>query len=167
MLFLQKLQQIYHGEGNGISLPLLLIDVNLDGTEDIVVTLFNSTIITFNGLTFKEMWNYTIPNTEVISVPIPGYYNDDKIPDLMVKHQYGPGFPVYYYTTTTILDGKSGKPLLNSPMEDTMSGQMSGLSLTVNDFGNDWFLHWSADCLNFEKSREKYDFIFSIYTDFN
>lgn len=121
--------------------------------------MFNSTIIVYNGLTFEPIWNYTVPNSEVISIPIPGYYNDDNIPDFMVKHQIGLGFPTYYYTVATIIDGKTGKPLLEKPIEDSLSREMSGLSVTVEGFGNDWFLHWSVDCLNYEGIKEKYQFL--------
>ena len=120
--------------------------------------MFNSTIVAYDGISFQQIWNYTVPNSEVISIPIPGYYDDDNVPDFMVKHQMGPGFPVYYYTVATILSGKTGKPILEEPMEDSMSAQMSGLSLSVEGFGNDWFLHWSADCLKHEGSKEKYQF---------
>ena len=121
--------------------------------------MFNSTIIVYNGLTFEPIWNYTVPNSEIISIPIPGYYNDDNIPDFMVKHQIGLGFPTYYYTVTTIIDGKTGKPLLEKPIEDSLSREMSGLSVTVEGFGNDWFLYWSVDCLNYEGIKEKYQFL--------
>lgn len=121
--------------------------------------MFNSTIVVYNGLTFEPIWNYTVPNSEVISIPIPGYYNDDNIPDFMVKHQIGSGFPTYYYTVATIIDGKTGKPLLEKPIEDSLSREMSGLSVTVEGFGNDWFLHWSVDCLNYEGIKEKYQFL--------
>jgi len=130
----------------------------LDGIQDIVAAMFNSTIVAYNGSTFEPIWNYTVPNSEVISIPIPGYYNDDDIPDFMVKYQIGAGFPTYYYTIAMIVDGRNGEPLLEKPMEDSLSRQMSGLSITVDGFGNDWFLHWSADCLNYEGAKEKYQF---------
>ncbi|XP_014216884.1 uncharacterized protein LOC106645513 [Copidosoma floridanum] len=150
-----KLQKVREGP---VSLPPLLIDVNSDGTEDMIVAMANSSVLAIDGLTFKEIWNFTIEGSEVISIPVPGYYNDDKVPDFMVKHQIGPGFPLYYYTSATVLDGKTGKPLLETPMIDTMSGQMSGLSITVDGFGNDWFVHWSGDCLGKEGARDKYEF---------
>ena len=153
------MQELYYGPGRGISLPPLLIDINSDGTEDIIVAIFNSTIMAINGLTFKEIWSFTIADSEVISIPIPGYYNDDNVPDFMVKHQIGSGFPVYYYTTATVLDGKTGKPLLEKPMEDSMSRQMSGISITVDGYGNDWFVHWSANCFNKEGAKDKFQFL--------
>lgn len=121
--------------------------------------MFNSTVVAYDGSTFEPIWNYTVPNSEVISIPIPGYYNDDDVPDFMVKYQIGAGFPTYYYTVATIVDGRNGQPLLETPMEDSLSRQMSGLSVTVDGFGNDWFLHWSADCLNYEGVKDKYQFL--------
>lgn len=155
----QKLRQLHDDAGKGVLLPPVLADITSDGTEDIISAMLNSTVIAYNGLTFKQIWNYSIPGSEVISTPIPGYYNNDNVPDFMVKHQIGLGFPVYYYTVATVLDGKTGKPLLEKQMVDSLSGEMSGLSLTVDGFGNDWFLHWSADCLQHEAAKEKYQFL--------
>lgn len=140
-------------------MPPILIDITSDGIEDIVAAMYNSTIMAYNGSTFEPIWNYTVPNSEVISIPIPGYYNDDDVPDFMVKHQIGTGLSTYYYTVATVLDGRNGQPLLEKPMENSLSGQMSGLSITVDGFGNDWFLHWSTDCLNYEGIKDKYQFL--------
>lgn len=154
-----QLRKLNHNTGKGALLPPILIDITSDGIEDIVAAMFNSTIMAYNGSTFEPIWNYTIPNSEVISIPIPGYYNDDDIPDFMIKHQIGAGFPTYYYTVATIVDGRNGQPLLEKPIEDSLSRQMSGLSVTVDGYGNDWFLYWSADCLNHEGIKEKYQFL--------
>lgn len=140
-------------------MPPILVDITADGTEDIIVSSLDATIIAYNGRTFTELWNYTIPNSEIISTPIPGYYNDDSIPDFMVKHQVGPGFPVYYFSISTILDGKTGKPILEKPMRDSGNGQMSGLTLSVDGLGNDWYLYWSANCLDHNNVNEKYRFL--------
>lgn len=155
---LQQLRKLNHNTGKNALLPPILIDITSDGIEDIVAAMFNSTIVAYNGSTFEPIWNYTVPNSEVISIPIPGYYNDDDIPDFMVKHQIGTGLSTYY-TVATVVDGRNGQPLLEKPMEDSLSGQMSGLSITVDGFGNDWFLHWSTDCLNYEGVKEKYQFL--------
>ncbi|XP_076177555.1 uncharacterized protein LOC143151921 isoform X2 [Ptiloglossa arizonensis] len=154
-----KLRKLHHDTGKGTPLPPILVDITLDGIEDIIAAMINSTIIAYNGLTFEPIWNYTVANSEVISIPIPGYYNDDNIPDFMVKHHIGSDFPTYYYTVATIIDGKTGKFLLEKPIEDSLSRQMSGLSISVEGFGNDWFLHWSVDCLTYDEIKEKYPFI--------
>nr|XP_033341368.1 uncharacterized protein LOC117229189 [Megalopta genalis] len=154
-----KLRKLHHHAGESTPLPPILVDITMDGVEDIVTAMSNSTIIVYNGLTFEPIWNYTIPNSKVISIPIPGYYNDDNIPDFMVKYQIGSNFLTYNYTITTIVDGKTGKPLLEKPIEGLLSKQMSGLSVTVEDFGNDWFLHWSVECFNYEADKKKYQFL--------
>lgn len=159
MLVLQQLRKLNHNADKNALLPPILIDITSDGIEDIVAAMYNSTIIAYNGSTFEPIWNYTVPNSEIISIPIPGYYNDDDIPDFMVKHQIGTGLATYYYTVATIIDGRNGQPLLEKSMEDSLSGQMSGLSITVDGFGNDWFLHWSTDCLNYEGVKDKYQFL--------
>ncbi|XP_076280121.1 uncharacterized protein LOC143208973 isoform X1 [Lasioglossum baleicum] len=151
-----KLRRLHRNAGKGSPLPPILVDITLDGVEDIVTALSNSTIIVYNGLTFKPIWDYTIPNSKVISIPIPGYYNDDNVPDFMVKYQIGSDSFTYNYTVTTIIDGKTGMPLLEKPIEGLLSKEMSGLSVTVEDFGNDWFLYWSVECLNYEVDKEKY-----------
>ncbi|XP_076658207.1 uncharacterized protein LOC143362167 isoform X2 [Halictus rubicundus] len=151
-----KLRRLHHNASKGSPLPPILVDITLDGVEDIVTALSNSTIVVYNGLTFEPVWDYTIPNSKVISIPIPGYYNDDNIPDFMVKYQIGSDSFTYNYTVTTIIDGKTGMPLLEKPIEGLLSKEMSGLSVTVEDFGNDWFLYWSVECLNYESDKEKY-----------
>jgi hypothetical protein len=36
--------------------------------------------------------------TESVSEIVPGYYNNDKVVDFLIKYSTGPGFPVYYYS---------------------------------------------------------------------
>lgn len=36
-------------------------------------------------------------NLYLCSTLTPGYFNDDTVLDFLVKYQFGPGFPVYYY----------------------------------------------------------------------
>ena len=35
--------------------------------------------------------------------PTPGYYNEDPIPDFLVKYQTGPGFPIYYHAQVSLV----------------------------------------------------------------
>lgn len=44
--------------------PPVLIDINDDGTEDIVMAMFNSTVIAFDGHDFHQIWNYSFPLSE-------------------------------------------------------------------------------------------------------
>ncbi|XP_043491723.1 uncharacterized protein LOC122517418 [Polistes fuscatus] len=165
-----KLKELHHSSGKAALLPLVLVDITLDGIADIVAPMFDSTIIAYDGLTFNPIWNYTVPNSEILNSPIPGYYNDDNIPDFMIKHKVeNEGFPKYYYTVSTIIDGYTGQPLLEKPMEDILNKKVSGLSVTVDGFGNDWFLHWFGNCLHDKDFKGAYQFSkkenFQTHTD--
>ncbi|XP_014611757.1 PREDICTED: uncharacterized protein LOC106790976 [Polistes canadensis] len=165
-----KLKELHHSSGKAALLPLVLVDITLDGIADIVAPMFDSTIIAYDGLTFNPIWNYTVPNSEILSSPIPGYYNDDNIPDFMIKHKVeNEGFPKYYYTISMIIDGHTGQPLLEKPIEDILNKQVSGLSVTVDGFGNDWFLHWFGNCLHDKDFKGAYQFSkkenFQTHTD--
>ena len=77
--------------------PAALVDINNDGVDDIVIATFNSIVIAFNGLTFKEIWSTKFAGSESYSTIAVGYYDTDQVPDFLVKYQHGEGFPVYEY----------------------------------------------------------------------
>ncbi|XP_026286303.1 uncharacterized protein LOC113211963 isoform X1 [Frankliniella occidentalis] len=145
-------------DSRGVMSPPVLIDINHDGTEDIVVSLFNSTVVAVDGKTFETLWNYTFPNSQTFSPPTPGYFNDDDTPDFLVKYQNGPDYPVYFYSEMNILDGKTGLPLIENSVVDSVGSQMGGLSLSIEGFGNDWFLYWMANCVGHEGSQNPFSF---------
>ncbi|KAJ9594441.1 hypothetical protein L9F63_014126 [Diploptera punctata] len=154
-----QVEVLYHNEEKGVMSPAVLVDIDQDGSEDIVAAMFNSVVIAFNGISFKPLWNYTMPGTETFSAPTPGYFNDDNVPDFLVKYQDGPGFPVYYSSQTTVLNGRTGVPLLDKPVVDTVGSQMGALSISVEGLGNDFILYWTADCLHHEGSTKPYTFL--------
>lgn len=44
-------------------------------------------------------------------------------------------------------------------MIDTVGTQTAGLSISIEGLGNDYFLHWSADCFGHEKAQDPYAFV--------
>lgn len=82
----------------------------------------------------------------LISTPSIGYFNEDDIPDFGVIYQFGPGFPIYYYTEFYILDGRNGK-LLNKPIRMSIGTQSSPLTISTLA-QNDIFLFWYSSCSN-------------------
>lgn len=150
---------IYTDKFKGVMTPPVLIDLTGDGVLDIVIAPFNSTVIALDGHTYDVIWNYTFPLSETYSTPAAGYYNDDDIPDFLVKFAFGPGFPVYYRSQTTVLDGKTGKPLLQTPIMDSVGAQASALTISMEGKGHDLFLYWLADCLEHEGQGGEFHFI--------
>lgn len=44
--------------------PPVLLDLNEDGAEDIVMSMFNSHVIAFDGKTLDQLWNFSVPSSE-------------------------------------------------------------------------------------------------------
>ena len=61
--------------------------------KPIVISIHNSA---FNGGTFKPMWNATFDKSESYSSVGVAHFDEDGIPDIIVKYNYG-NFPVYQY----------------------------------------------------------------------
>ncbi|XP_034661949.1 uncharacterized protein LOC117897306 [Drosophila subobscura] len=151
---------LYQQPGSGLMVPAVLTDLNGDGVSDVVVAAFNSTVYAFDGAKYSVMWNYTFPASECVSAIVPGHFNHDNVTDFMVKYNSGPGFPVYYYSQTTILDGRTGQPLLNAMMTDAggANSLLGGVSISQS-FGGDFFLHWQIQCRNKPNARDAYEFV--------
>lgn len=62
------------------------------------------------------------------------------------------------YFQTTILDGKTGKPLLENPIIDTIGSQASTPLIRTEGYGNDIFLYWSSNCKGFEGNSSEFSF---------
>lgn len=48
----------------GIMTPPVLVDITGDGVRDVVMAMFNSSVIAFDGLTFTKLWEYQQPSSE-------------------------------------------------------------------------------------------------------
>ncbi|XP_030078764.1 uncharacterized protein LOC111604996 isoform X2 [Drosophila hydei] len=151
---------LYQQSGSGLMVPALLTDLNGDGVSDVVVAAFNSSVFAFDGKNYNQLWNYTFPASECVSAIVPGHFDRDNVTDFMVKYNTGPGFPVYYYSQTTILDGRTGQPLLDAMMTDAggSSSLLGGVSISQS-FGGDFFLHWQLQCRNRPNARDAYEFV--------
>ncbi|XP_055329557.1 uncharacterized protein LOC129582151 isoform X2 [Paramacrobiotus metropolitanus] len=141
----------------GFMVPAVLVDINNDFVVDIVIAMFNSTVVAIDGGSLKIIWRYTTLNGETYSTPAAGYYNEDNVPDFFIKYSVGAGYPVYYYAESTILDGRTGKPLLSSPIRDVIGSQSSPLTVSIQG-DTDWFLYWQSDCANTSQSPSTFNF---------
>lgn len=64
------------------------------------------------------------------------------------------------FSKTTILDGRTGKPLLPKPVKMVVGTQSSPLVVSVNGKGNDIFLYWVSDCHGGQNQSElEFDFM--------
>ena len=143
---MENARTIYTDCCKGIMVPPVLVDLTGDKTEDIVMAMFNSTVIAFNGFTYEQLWKWSSPGSETYSTPAIGRYNTDDVPDFFVTYQVGPGFPVYYYTRGQVLDGRTGQPLLVKPLDMLVGTQSSPLTLSTDGL-SDLFVYWHSSCV--------------------
>lgn len=61
-----QFQTLVTSDSRGVMSPPALVDINQDGTEDIIVSLFNSTVVAVDGKTFNTLWNYTFPDSQTL-----------------------------------------------------------------------------------------------------
>ena len=47
--------------------PPVLVDLTKDGTVDMVIAFFNTTIAAIDGESFQLIWSYSVPNSETYS----------------------------------------------------------------------------------------------------
>ncbi|KAJ8034255.1 hypothetical protein HOLleu_21012 [Holothuria leucospilota] len=158
-----KAKKLYSNSLKGVMTPPVLVDLTNDGVVDIVCSIFNGTVIALNGETYEVIWNTTVPFSESYSTPGAGYFNDDDIPDFMIIFNYGPGYPLYYYSQVTILDGKTGIPLIDPAMKMSGSVQSSSLSISFEGFGNDAFIYWGLLCEGHEHETTGFTFAEGVY----
>ncbi|RUS78517.1 hypothetical protein EGW08_013729, partial [Elysia chlorotica] len=154
------------GETHNGSLWELEVESLVEGLMDRVS--FRFTITVQLSPTFLDVKLYPVimkhkhllhPSTLTPSTPAVGYYNDDDVPDILVKYAHGPGFPVYYYSETTVIDGKTGERLVEPPLRDTVGSQASPLTVAMEGRGNDLFLTWISDCEGHEGDQTEYAFV--------
>jgi outer membrane protein assembly factor BamB len=89
--------------------PPLWIDINNDGTHDIVANAVEGKLIAFDGITYKPLWSVKMPETEAYSSVAPGYFTgDDNIPDFFVSYAVGQ-WPDLGWSRQFMVNGASGK----------------------------------------------------------
>lgn len=98
---------------------------------------------------------------ETVSDIVPGLFNNDDVADFMVKYSTGPGFPIYYYSQTTIIDGITGKALLDSAITDSGGSHslLGGISLSLPNQSGDYFLHFQSRCKDKFDAKDPYKFV--------
>uniref|UniRef100_A0A182K5W4 FAM234A/B beta-propeller domain-containing protein n=1 Tax=Anopheles christyi TaxID=43041 RepID=A0A182K5W4_9DIPT len=148
-------------ESSGFMVPAVLTDLNGDGVDDIVLSSFNSTVYAFDGVNRTQLWSLTIADSESVSSIVPGHFDHDNVTDFMVKYNTGPGFPIYYYSQTMIINGTNGKPFLDGSIKDSggPNGLLGGITISQTG-GGDLFLHWQTQCRNHTTdTTDEYQFI--------
>ena len=59
----------------------------------------------------------------------------------------------------TVIDGKSGKPLISPAWKSSGAANPSPISISMEGVGNDLFLYWIADCVGHEGEGGVFEFV--------
>ena len=107
------------GVAKGVMAPPAIVDMNLDGIQDLVVGTFDGRVVAIDGRNYSVIWsidakNYaldgTVTDAESWASPAIGYFTNDSVPDVFTHHVIG-AFPMYNATSTMMIDGATGEVL--------------------------------------------------------
>ena len=57
-------REIYRDDFKGVMTPPVLVDLTGDGVVDIVTSSYNSSVLAYDGATYRLLWNFTQPAAE-------------------------------------------------------------------------------------------------------
>ena len=80
---------IYRDPSRGIITPAALADLTGDGVQDIVLATMNSNIMAFDGVTYRCLWNQSMPGMESLTAVALGLWDGDDVPDVIIKYNKG------------------------------------------------------------------------------
>lgn len=133
---IKGLYSVYKSVSKGIMVPPVLVDVNQDGTKDILMLSFDGAVVMFNGLNFEKIWERKFDCYETYTSPSPGYFNDDDILDFMLVQNLGT-FDYYLNSSILILNGLDGSILWQ--MNTARMQMVSPLTIQTNSLNRDLF----------------------------
>ena len=147
--------------------PPAIVDMTLDGIQDLIVSTFDGRLLAIDGRNYSEIWsidakNYygedgAVADAESWASPAIGYFTDDAVPDVFTHHVIG-AFPMYNATTTMMVDGATGEVLwkedthhtsFSSPLAVDLDGDSRDEVVMVRGYGeifsgnNAYTLWWS------------------------
>ena len=94
-------------EGHGFIAPPVLVDVNQDGTLDIVAISHASTISAIDGKSYKQLWQQSFPGRESSNSFAVGHFTRKDQVEILGIIDSGT-WPIYSYAQQVILDGATG-----------------------------------------------------------
>lgn len=99
--------ELLASETNGFIAPPSLVDINLDGTTDVIVNAYDGRVVAISGLDNSILWAQEVPGTQTNSSPAIGFFNDDSIPDVFSTYAVGQA-PAFTSFIQLMIDGATG-----------------------------------------------------------
>lgn len=132
---------------HGYIAPPSVVDLNADGTLDIVAASHAATLLALDGQTLMPLWQRHFPGMETSNAFAIGYFNRDDSPDILSCLSKGT-WPDYQGTHQMVLDGRSGETIridslgcgsLSSPVVYDLNGDgVDEAFFSVNQYDCDF-----------------------------
>lgn len=133
--------QLLHSKNKGFVAPPVLADITQDGSPDIIINSADGEIFAVDGSNHRLLWQHKFPGTESYTVPAPGFFNSDSIPDFFSNFAIGT-FPDLRRSVRVMIDGSNGTILFSDTINSFQYA--SPLSLDLNGDGLDEVLLYSS-----------------------
>ena len=118
----------------GIMVPPIVVDMNDDGTDDILVSGFDGTVTLIEGKSLKPLWTRVFVGCEYYASPAPGDFNGDGFVDFMMIINHGE-WDKYDYSLVIVVDGLTGETIWSK--NNTFGEFTSPLTLQMTKNGRD------------------------------
>lgn len=118
-LFITSVNEIMNGDlsksiklatssNKGFIAPASWVDINKDGKHDIVVNAVDGRLLSFDGKTFKPIWEANMIGTEAYNAIAIGNFTNDSIPDFFTSNVQG-AWPELGWSKQFMVNGKTGR----------------------------------------------------------
>ena len=111
-----------------------LVHVYGDGSVDVLAASFEGTVLRVDAATGAVRWQVEFPGHEIYSIPAPGFFDGDDVPDVAIVRNRG-RFPVWDRAQVTFLSGTDGALL--GEVDLGVSSMASISVLDANGAGTD------------------------------
>jgi outer membrane protein assembly factor BamB len=151
---------LIEGLEHGFIAPPTLVDISGDRVYDIIINNHGGATYAIDGRDHSLLWSNTFSGLESSSSVIPGYFNDDEIPDFFTFFCEGT-WPDNTGVKRIMMDGRTGNILYENSAD--CGGIHSGISVDLNgDTIDEVVLNFNSfDCKQpqFEKVVHHLEFI--------
>lgn len=94
-------------EQKGFVASPVLLDINKDNIKDIIINTASGKMLAINGRNDSLLWKVEWPGTEAYTLPAPGFFNEDSVPDFYGNFAIGV-FPALNRSIRFMVDGRNG-----------------------------------------------------------
>lgn len=108
---------LLQGSNHGFIAPPVLVDLNLDGTKDIVANYHGGITYAVDGKSHEILWQVSIAEAEANSSLAVGHFNEDEFPDIFTHFNKGT-WPKNTGEIQLAIDGRNGEIMYQDTLGD-------------------------------------------------